>query len=171
MKAFCVTGWKNSGKTTLVERLISHFSTLGMNVASIKHAHHNFDIDQEGTDSYRHRKAGARQTLITSSKRLALMEELSNEEPTLEQLISKLNPCDLVIIEGYKSLPLPKIVCYAQTIADKPHLHEQLDNVIAISTDNCCDKSLNFDGEIFDRDEISKIADYINNFFRTRKPA
>jgi len=164
MKALCVTGWKNSGKTTLVERLISHFSGLGMNVASIKHAHHNFDIDQEGTDSYRHRKAGAQQTLITSSKRLALMEEISCKEPTLEELIDRLAPCDLIIVEGYKSSSLPKIVCHAQTIADKPHLHEQLDNVIAISSDSC-DEFLNFEGKIFNRDDINKIADYIKHFF------
>ena len=98
-----ITGWKNSGKTTLVEKLVTHFAGLGFKVATVKHAHHEFDIDHEGTDSYRHRKAGAQETAIVSARRWALMHELEAEgEPPLAEVLARLSPCDLVIVEGYK---------------------------------------------------------------------
>ena len=98
-----ITGWKNSGKTTLVEKLAAHFSQMGLRIATVKHAHHEFDIDHEGTDSFRHRKAGARETAIVSARRWALMHELDGEsEPPLADVLARLSPCDLVIVEGYK---------------------------------------------------------------------
>ena len=98
-----ITGWKNAGKTTLVEKLVAHFAGLGLKVATVKHAHHEFDIDHEGTDSFRHRKAGAREVAIVSARRWALMRELENEgEPPLEKVLDMLAPCDLIIVEGYK---------------------------------------------------------------------
>lgn len=101
MKIFGVTGWKNSGKTGLMERLITEFTARGLSVSSIKHAHHSFDIDHPGRDSYRHRDAGARQVLLASRNRWALMHELRNEdEPSLGDLLKQLSPVDLVLIEG-----------------------------------------------------------------------
>jgi len=110
MKIFGVTGWKNSGKTGLMERLITEFTARGLSVSSIKHAHHSFDIDHPGRDSYRHRDAGARQVLLASRNRWALMHELRNEdEPSLGDLLKQLLPVDLVLIEGYKRDRHPKI--------------------------------------------------------------
>jgi molybdopterin-guanine dinucleotide biosynthesis adapter protein len=98
-----ITGWKNAGKTTLVEKLVAHFSQAGLRIATVKHAHHEFDIDHAGTDSFRHRKAGAREVAIVSARRWAVMHELDGEdEPPLADVLARLSPCDLVIVEGYK---------------------------------------------------------------------
>ena len=103
MKVWGVVGWKNSGKTGLMERLVSEFVGRGFSVSTIKHAHHVFDIDQPGKDSYRHREAGATEVLLASRKRFALMHEHRAEnEPELRELLAKLAPVDLVLVEGYK---------------------------------------------------------------------
>ena len=104
MQVFGVVGWKNGGKTTLVERLVADITGRGFRVSTIKHAHHGFDVDQPGRDSWRHREAGAAQVLVASSRRWALMTELRGqpEEPTLENLLQQLAPTDLVLVEGYK---------------------------------------------------------------------
>jgi len=113
VKIYGVTGWKNNGKTTLVERLVTEITARGLKVSTIKHAHHAFDIDHEGRDSYRHREAGAQEVLVGSGKRWALIHELRGaEEPTLEDLLARLSPCDLVIVEGYKRDRHPKIEAY-----------------------------------------------------------
>ena len=103
-------GYSGSGKTTLIEALIPALDERGLAVAVIKHAHHEFDVDTPGKDSWRHRKAGAREVLVTSAQRWALMHELAGEtEPTLAQHLARLAPCDLVIVEGFKREPVPKI--------------------------------------------------------------
>lgn len=103
MNVFGVVGWKNSGKTGLMERLVTEITGRGFSVSTIKHAHHSFDVDHEGKDSHRHRVAGARQVLLASRNRWALMHELRDEdEPTLEHLLTQIAPVDLVLIEGYK---------------------------------------------------------------------
>ena len=103
MKIYGVTGWKNSGKTGLMERLVSEFVNRGFSVSTIKHAHHSFDVDRSGKDSHRHRVAGAREVMLSSRNRFALMHELRDEEePSLEMLLAKLSPVDLVLIEGFK---------------------------------------------------------------------
>ncbi len=110
MNIFGVVGWKNTGKTGLVTRLVAHFSASGLRVSTIKHAHHSFDVDHVGRDSYRHREAGAGQVLIASRERVALMEELRGApEPSLDQLLGRLAPADLILIEGYKGEGHPKI--------------------------------------------------------------
>ena len=106
---FGVAGWKNSGKTGLMERLVSEISRRGYSVSTVKHAHHNFDIDKPGKDSHRHRMAGAREVLLSSSRRWALMHELSGPEPQLHDLLDKLEPVDVVLVEGFKSASYPKI--------------------------------------------------------------
>jgi len=110
MKVYGVTGWKNTGKTGLVERLVAEFCARGLTVSTVKHAHHDTEIDHPGRDSYRHRQAGAQQVLVSSPARWALMEELrGNAEPALAELIARMSPVDLVLIEGYKRSPHPKI--------------------------------------------------------------
>ncbi len=102
-RVFGITGWKNSGKTTLTERLITELTSRGWRVATVKHAHHDFDIDKEGTDSFRHRLAGATEVAIVSDRRWALMHELrGDEEPLLETMLARMSPCDIVLVEGYK---------------------------------------------------------------------
>lgn len=110
MKVYGVVGWKNSGKTTLVERLVAEISARGFTVSTVKHAHHAFDIDHEGKDSWRHRKAGAAQVLVASKQRWALMTELRGApEPSLSLLLAQLSPVDLVLVEGFKGAAGPKI--------------------------------------------------------------
>lgn len=110
MKLYGVTGWKNAGKTGLVERLVSAMCARGLTVSTIKHAHHETEIDHPGRDSYRHREAGAREVMVSSPMRWALMHELrGTSEPALEDLLARLSPVDLVLIEGYKHARHPKI--------------------------------------------------------------
>lgn len=107
---FGIVGWKNSGKTTLLEVLIREIVARGYRVSTVKHAHHAFDIDVPGKDSYRHREAGAHEVIVASRQRWALMHELRDaEEPELSSLLAHLGPCDLVLIEGFKSEDHPKI--------------------------------------------------------------
>ncbi|WP_368184998.1 molybdopterin-guanine dinucleotide biosynthesis protein B [Aestuariibius sp. HNIBRBA575] len=110
MKIYGVAGYKNAGKTGLMERLVTDITTRGLRVSTIKHAHHSFDVDQKGRDSYRHRDAGAQQVLLSSGQRWALMTELRDApEATLDTLLAQLSPVDLVLIEGLKREPHPKI--------------------------------------------------------------
>ena len=103
MRVYGVVGWKNAGKTTLMERLVSEITGRGFTVSTIKHAHHVFDVDRPGKDSYRHREAGAQEVLVASGARWALMHELrDHEEPPLEALLARMSPVDLILIEGYK---------------------------------------------------------------------
>ena len=109
-RVFGVTGWKNSGKTTLTERLVAELVRRGWRVSTVKHAHHEFDIDKQGTDSFRHRQAGAGEVAIVSANRWALMHELRDEaEPALATILERLAACDIVIVEGYKREPHRKI--------------------------------------------------------------
>lgn len=113
MKVVGVCGYKNAGKTGLMERLVAELTARGLQIATIKHAHHAMDIDQPGKDSYRHREAGAQQVILASARRWALMTELGDApEPDLTALLAQLAPCDLVLVEGYKSAGHPKIEAY-----------------------------------------------------------
>src|SRR5262249_12956025 len=110
MRIFGFAGWSGSGKTTLIERLIPKLVARAGKVSLIKHAHHAFDIDQPGKDSFRHREAGCTEVLVSSSRRFALMHELRGDrELTLAEAVEHLAPCDLVIVEGYKTQPIPKL--------------------------------------------------------------
>ena len=111
MKIFGFAGWSGSGKTTLIEKLIPRFAKRGLRVSLVKHAHHTFDVDTPGKDSYRHRQAGATEILVSSSRRWVLMHELRGaQEPSFEEAVSRFSPCDLLIVEGYKFAPIPKRV-------------------------------------------------------------
>jgi len=123
MRIIGLAGWSGAGKTTLLTRLIPHLIGQGLRVATIKHAHHAFDVDVPGKDSWAHRQAGAAQVLVSSAKRWALMTELAGApEPALPFLIAQLGPADLVIVEGFKRDPHPKIEVF-RTANGKPWLH------------------------------------------------
>jgi len=136
MKVFGFAGYSGSGKTTLIEQLIPRFVKAGLKVSLIKHAHHGFDIDRPGKDSWRHREAGCSEVLLTSDQRWVLMHELRGEaEPTLEQQIGMLSPCDLALVEGYKTNDLiPKLEVY-RPAHGKPPIHPEHPNIVAIASD------------------------------------
>jgi len=161
MKLFGVVGWKNTGKTGLTERLVEEFVARGLRVSTIKHAHHNFDVDQAGTDSARHRKAGAGQVLLASSHRWALMSELRDgAEPPLAALVQKLEPCDLVLVEGYKHENHAKIETHRVSIG-QPLIASGNPTVRAVASDVAGDLSRRFDRPVFDLDDTKEIADFI----------
>ena len=135
-KILGIVGWKNSGKTTLVEALVREMTARGLRISTVKHAHHAFDIDVPGKDSHRHREAGAHEVIVASGERWALMHELRGApEPPLEDLIAKLAPCDLVLVEGFKRGTHPKIEV-ARFTRDEGLIADQDGAVIAVATDN-----------------------------------
>ncbi len=135
MKIFGFAGWSGSGKTTLIEQVIPRFVHAGLKVSLIKHAHHRFDVDHPGKDSYRIRAAGCSEVLVVSKQRWALMHESSGEpEGTLEDQIERMSPCDLLLIEGYKYYPLPKLEIH-RAANGKPLLHPQDEHIVALATD------------------------------------
>jgi molybdopterin-guanine dinucleotide biosynthesis protein B len=135
MKIFGFAGYSGSGKTTLIEQLIPLFTARGLKVSLIKHAHHAFDVDTPGKDSYRHRHAGCSEVLVTSSRRWVLMHELRDEaEPDLNQQLMHLSPCDLVLVEGFKHDRIPKIEVY-RALVGEPLLHPQDTNIVAVASD------------------------------------
>jgi molybdopterin-guanine dinucleotide biosynthesis protein B len=135
MKIFGFAGWSGSGKTTLIEQVIPRFVHAGLKVSLIKHAHHRFDVDHPGKDSYRVREAGCSEVLVTSGQRWALMREMRGEtEGTLDDQIARMSPCDLLLIEGYKYYPLPKLEVY-RGANGKPLLYPGDEHIVALATD------------------------------------
>jgi molybdopterin-guanine dinucleotide biosynthesis protein B len=135
MKIMGFAGYSGSGKTTLIEQLIPHFTHRGLRVSLIKHAHHEFDIDKPGKDSFRHREAGASEVMLVSERRWALMHELRDEqEPSLDEQIARLSPCDLILVEGFKSSPIPKIEIHRPALG-KPRFRDENMNIIALACD------------------------------------
>ena len=142
MKVIGLAGWSGAGKTTLLTRVIPHLLGEGLCVSVIKHAHHNFDIDVPGKDSWRHREAGATEVLVSSGKRWALMHELRGaNEPRLPELLSKMSRVDLVVVEGYKSEPHHKIEVF-RTANGKPPLFPDDDWIVGIATDTAVETRL-----------------------------
>jgi molybdopterin-guanine dinucleotide biosynthesis protein B len=136
-RIFGISGWKNSGKTGLAVRLVEEFTRRGYRISTIKHAHHDFDIDKVGADSYRHRQAGAHEVTIVSGTRYAIMHELRGAaEPTFEEILARIAPCDLVLIEGYKREPIPKIEARRLEAANREPLAPGDPNIVAIAADH-----------------------------------
>lgn len=154
-----IAGWKKSGKTTLVTRLIAELTGRGLRIATVKHAHHEFQIDDAETDSARHRRAGAAQVAVVSARRWALVSELGGApEPSLEDVIAHLGPCDLIIVEGYKRAPIPKIEARRRASARAAPLADTDPNVIAIAADHAVEgRGL----PVFSLDDVAAIADFI----------
>lgn len=135
MKVIGIAGFSGSGKTTLIEKVVPVLVREGLRVSLIKHAHHEFDVDQPGKDSYRHRHAGCAEVLVSSSKRWVVMHELRGaEEPSLQDQLKRLSPCDLVLVEGYKSEPIPKIEVHRRA-STSPLLYPDDPQVVAVATD------------------------------------
>jgi molybdopterin-guanine dinucleotide biosynthesis protein B len=157
MRVFGFAGWSGSGKTTLIEKLIPLFVQRGLRVALIKHAHHTFDVDQPGKDSYRHREAGCTEVLVSSSRRWALVHELRGApEPGFPQLLERLSPADLVLVEGFKRERLPKLEVY-RAVTGEPLLHPEDKNIVAIASDRPVDTEL----PQLDINDASAIADFV----------
>ena len=157
MRIFGLAGWSGSGKTTLLAALIPELVARGLTVSTIKHAHHEFDIDQPGKDSWRHRQAGASEVMVASSRRWALMRELRGApEPSLDELVERMSPVDLLLVEGFKFHPHPKLEVYRASIG-KPFLHPDDPHIVAIAADEAIDVSL----PLLPLDDPSAIADFI----------
>ena len=162
MKIFGFAGWSGSGKTTLIEQLIPRFVKRGLKVSLIKHAHHSFDVDQPGKDSYRHRHAGAMEVLVTSSRRWVLMHELHGEpEPSIEEQIQHLSPCDLLLVEGFKHAPIPKLEVW-RAATGEPMLHPNDPEIVAVASDQRIDTRL----PLLDLGDVDGIAAFILGHLR-----
>jgi len=135
MRIFGLAGWSGSGKTTLLAALIPELVARGVSVSTIKHAHHEFDIDRPGKDSWRHRKAGATEVMVASARRWALMHELRGDpEPPLDELVARMRPVDLLLVEGFKRQPHPKLEVHRPSLG-KPLIYPGDPHVVAIATD------------------------------------
>ncbi len=158
-RIFGIAGWKNSGKTGLAVRLVETLVSRGFVVSTIKHAHHDFDIDKLGADSYRHRQAGAHEVTIVSGTRFAIMHELRGApEPSFEEILARIAPCDLVLIEGYKREPIPKIEARRLESVNRTPLSPEDPHIVAIAADHpVTDTAL----PVFDLDDTDAIADFV----------
>jgi molybdopterin-guanine dinucleotide biosynthesis protein B len=158
MRVIGFAGWSGAGKTTLIVRLIPELNRRGLSVSTIKHAHHDFDVDRPGKDSYAHRAAGAHEVLVASANRLALMRELRGApEPSLADLLRLVAPVDLILVEGFKRDPLPKIKVYREA-NNKPSIHPQDDAIVALVSD-CADPSARLPHASID--DIAAVADLV----------
>lgn len=156
-KVFGFAGYSGNGKTTLIEKLIPLFVERSLVVSLIKHAHHEFDIDQPGKDSYRHRKAGCRQVLVSSDQRWALMSELRGApEPGLDELIAQLAPCDWVLVEGFKRLPIRKLEVHRGDNG-QPLLYPHDSSIIGLA----CQPTMTAPIPTFDLDDIERIFEFM----------
>jgi molybdopterin-guanine dinucleotide biosynthesis protein B len=157
MKIFGFAGYSGSGKTTLIERLIPLITARGPTVSLIKHAHHTFEVDQPGKDSFRHRKAGCTEVLVTSSRRWALMHELRGApEPQLADLAKRMSPCDLLLVEGFKRESIPKLEVYRAEVGE-PLIHPHDHNIVAIASDARIETAL----PQLDLNDAKAIAEFI----------
>jgi len=157
MNVIGIAGWSGAGKTTLLTRVIPRLIARGLRVSTVKHAHHAFDIDQPGKDSHTHRVAGATEVLVSSANRFALMHELrGNREWTLDALLEKLSPVDLVLVEGFKTQAHPKLEVYRQAVG-KPLLHPEDENIVAIASD----RPVNASVPVVSLDDTEAVADIL----------
>jgi len=157
MKVFGFAGYSGSGKTTLIEQLIPRFVRRGVRVSLIKHAHHSFDVDQPGKDSYRHRHAGASEVLVTSSRRWVLMHELRGAaEPSFEEQMKHLSPCDLLLVEGFKFAPIPKLEVW-RAATGEALLHPNDPHIVAVASDEKLDTRL----PLLDLNDAARIAEFV----------
>lgn len=160
MKVFGFAGYSGSGKTTLIEKLIPRFTARGLRVSLIKHTHHDFDVDQPGKDSWRHRQAGAGEVLLTCDKRWVLMHELRGApEPSLDQQLAILSPCDLVLVEGFKQTPISKLEVH-RPAHGRPPLWPENNSIVAVATDARIDCPL----PVLDLNDPDAIARFILDF-------
>lgn len=134
MNVLGIVGWSGSGKTTLLTAILPTLRRAGLRVSTVKHTHHDFDMDRPGKDSFRHRQAGAHEVLIASGTRWALLHEVEGQEPALSTLLAKLEPVDLVLVEGYKAHPYSKLEVY-RPLLGKPPIWTTTPDIIAVASD------------------------------------
>jgi molybdopterin-guanine dinucleotide biosynthesis protein B len=159
MRLFGFAGWSGSGKTTLIERLVPRLIARGLTVSLVKHAHHSFDVDQPGKDSWRHRQAGCTEVLVSSAMRWALVHELRGApELALSEAIGRMTPCDLVLVEGFKGAPVPKLEIWRESLGE-PLLFPGDRHIRAIATDD----PARFAGRLtaFALDDVDAIATFV----------
>ncbi len=157
MRVFGLAGWSGSGKTTLLAALIPELARRGITVSTIKHAHHGFDIDQRGKDSWVHRQAGASEVMVASSRRFALMHELRDApEPSLDELVARMAPVDLLLVEGFKREPHPKLEVHRPSVG-KPFLYPDDPHIVAIASDTVLAAPL----PVLPLADVAAIADFI----------
>jgi len=157
VKLYGVTGWKNAGKTGLMERLVTEIVARGFTVSTVKHAHHTFDVDHPGKDSHRHRIAGASEVILSSRKRVAQMTELRGAaEPDLDSLLARLAPVDLVLVEGYKRDRHPKVEAHRAETGNRLIAPDD-PTIRAVASD----VPLDLDRPVFDLNDTRAIADFI----------
>ncbi len=163
MRLIGLAGWSGSGKTTLLAKLLPALIARGRTVSTLKHAHHGFDVDQPGKDSHTHRLAGAHEVLVSSAKRWALMHELRDEpEPTLRELVARLSPVDLVIVEGFKSESHTKLEVYRSAVG-KPLLYPGDPHIVALASD---ERPASMSLPFADLNDIEAIADLVDELAR-----
>lgn len=166
MKVLGIAGYSGSGKTTLIEKVVPLLVQAGLRVSLVKHAHHEFDVDHPGKDSWRHRRAGCTEVLVSSSTRWALMHDLRGApEPSLAEQLRHLSPCDLVLVEGWKSDPIPRIEVH-RAGGDRPLLYPNDPHVLAVATDEPLATAL----PQFDLDDAAGVARFIREFVASGKP-
>ncbi len=162
MKVFGLAGWSGSGKTTLAIKLIPALVERGVKVSTIKHAHHSFDIDHPGKDSYEHRQAGATEGMVTSGERWALMRELRGAaELTIEDLVTRMCPVDLLLVEGFKREPHDKLEVFRAARSRRPLCHKDPHIVVIASDDPQCQALAEVDLPCLSLDDAGGIADFI----------
>ena len=158
MRIFGFAGFSGSGKTTLIEKLVPLLTGRGLRISLIKHAHHGFDVDRPGKDSYRHREAGCGEVLVSSSNRWALMHELSGApEPSFDELVARLSPCDLVLVEGFKREPIPKLEVHRAASPGAGLIFPHDPHIVGIATDVPLVTQL----PVFRLEEAERIADFL----------
>jgi len=162
VKTFGFAGWSGSGKTTLIEKVLPLLVARGLRVSLIKHAHHTFDVDHPGKDSYRHRQAGAAEVLVTSSRRWVLMHELRGAaEPSFEEQVRHLSPCDLLLVEGFKHAAIPKLEVW-RAATGEGMLHPNDPHIVAVASDEKVQTGL----PLLDMNDAGAIAGFIVNYLK-----
>jgi len=167
-KVFGFAGYSGSGKTTLIEQIIPLLVAEGLQVSLVKHTHHGFDIDKPGKDSYRFREAGAHEVMLAGAQRWALMHELQDEtEPVLADLLEHMSPCDVVLVEGFRSIEIPKMVVHRPSTGH-PLIHPVFPNVVALATDAMLDlqPSLPPNLPLLDLNDVAAIANFVKRFLQ-----
>ena len=156
MRVYGVIGWKNSGKTSLMERLVSEITGRGFSVSTVKHVHHSVDLDQPGKDTFRHRAAGAREVVLASADRLAIMVEHRGAEPELPAVLARMSPVDLILVEGYKRDAHPKVEVWREDTGH-PLIQPGDPLVRAVATDAALDLPV----PVLDLNDTKAVADFI----------